>query len=143
MPYYNGSLLRKLIKLDDKVFFGPFYLIRSEVINTVRFPEDMTHVEDLMFFIDIATKKEINYSHVKDCVYYYRKGHASAMSDIAGIEKGYIQLLKKIINISSVSSVDLFILRKKIIKILVLSWLSIMRPGKAISSCIKVIIGLH
>jgi glycosyltransferase involved in cell wall biosynthesis len=142
-PYYNGALLRKLLKLDDKVFFGPFYLIRSEVINAVRFPVDMTHVEDLTFFIDIASKKELQYSHVKDCVYYYRKGHTSAMSDIAGIEKGYIQMLTKLKDISSVSLGDILLLRIKILKMLVLSWLTIRRPERAISSCIKIIFGRY
>ncbi|MBL4775796.1 MAG: glycosyltransferase [Mariprofundus sp.] len=121
-PYYSGKLLPRLLKLDDCVFFGPFYMVRRSRLGGTRFAEGMTHAEDLRFFIEMADRNAIEYGHVNELVYLYRKSESSAMANMEGLERGYLQLLIAIRGLAGVSTFSLTLLRLKVAKILFLSW---------------------
>ncbi|MFK5892033.1 MAG: glycosyltransferase family 2 protein [Pseudomonadota bacterium] len=123
-PYYLGKLLPKLMKLDSRVFFGICYLFNKRILNDTRFNEDMSHAEDLLFYIEISSKKAVNYGFVSKTIYCYRKGHISAMVNLTSLEKGYASLIKNIACLNSITFKNLFFLRMKIMKIMFLSWLS-------------------
>ena len=44
-PYYQGLLLPRLLRLDEKAFF----MFRKEELGGTRFVEQITHAEDLLF----------------------------------------------------------------------------------------------
>ena len=67
-PYYQGSLLPRLLKLDDRVFFGPFYMFRKALLGDTLFSVKMTHAEDLLFFMALASKNKTNY--IVNCKYF-------------------------------------------------------------------------
>ena len=139
-PCYRGPLLPRLLKLDDKVFFGPFYMLRKSCIGHVRFREDMTHAEDLMFYMVIAGESLLKYDFVPELVYIYRKNQGSAMGHIDGLEKGYLQILQFTKLAKGVSWFTHIILRLKIAKILFLSWLSVGSFKKSLRSIKNVFI---
>lgn len=138
-PYYLGLLLPRLLKLDDSVFFGPFYMFRSSLLGQTRFFEGMTHAEDLLFFITLASRNNIKYSHVKKVVYHYRVTKSSAMSKMEGLEKGYLELLREVRKIDNVSFYDVVFLRLKIARILFLSWNARNQLGKGIVAATRAI----
>jgi len=134
IPYYTGKLLPELLKLNDRVFFNVSYMIKKEKIENIKFNENMTHVEDLLFFIETAFKYGLNYSFVEDEVLWYRSGNISAVSNLDGIEKGYYQFLKEL---QKMNSLNIFYLKLKIAKIMFLSRISQKEYFNAIKSVIK------
>ncbi len=137
-PYYSGPLLPRLLKIDDRAFFGIVYMLRKSCIAHVRFREDMTHAEDLMFYMVIADEYRLKYGFVTELIYIYRKNEWSAMSNIDGLEKGYLQILSFTKLSRNVSWMAQSVLQLKIAKILFLSWLSVGNMRGAIKSVGKV-----
>ncbi|MBZ0096702.1 MAG: glycosyltransferase [Sulfuricella sp.] len=124
VPYYRGSLLRRLIRLDERVFFNGCYLVKRRGLSGIRFVEGMTHGEDLLFFIRAAAAHSLQYTYVDADVYWYRQSKFSAMSNICGLEKGYVRLVKAIREMRAISLLEKHYFRSKVCKVMVLSWLS-------------------
>ncbi len=91
-PSHSGDAFPLLMNLSARVFFGPTWMIRRSVIGNTRFPENMTHAEDLAFYLTIARRGR--YSYTDHVVLHYRHGHSSAMSDLDGLHRGYRALLE-------------------------------------------------
>jgi len=136
-PYYNGKLLPRLMALDSRVFFNVCYMFKKEVLGDIRFKEKMTHAEDLLFYMELSNQNNIHYGYVSDKIYFYRSGHDSAMANLNGLETGYIQLLKKLKSLSSVTIKQRFNIRIRIACILLLSRLKNKEYMKAVSSSFK------
>lgn len=137
MPYYNGPLLARLLKLDDKVFFGVPYMFRRSILGNNLFEEDMTHCEDLLFYLRMAAQSKSNYGYVDDVVYYCRVNSFSAMSNFKGLERGYFQFLDAVRSLQGISIFDRLLLRLKIAKILFLCWLSRAEIIKSLTAVIR------
>jgi glycosyltransferase involved in cell wall biosynthesis len=90
-PSYSGNPLSELLKISDSCFFGLTWMIRKRSNITYRFQENISHGEDLLFFIDISKHGGL-YDFVDEDVLHYRKGHKSAMNDLKGLEEGYHQI---------------------------------------------------
>lgn len=138
-PSYTGDLLPPLVKLDSKVFLTYCYMFRREVLGIIRFEEDMTHSEDIFFFMSLANRTNIQYGFVSEPVFIYRVGHDSAMKNLDGLEKGYLLLIKKVSKLSNVSLNQLLFLRLRIARILFLTWLREKNIYRAFNSLISII----
>jgi glycosyltransferase involved in cell wall biosynthesis len=136
-PYYTGLLLPRLLVLDDRVFFGPFYMLRKPKLTEFKFPEKMTHAEDLLFFTLLAAKHQLRYSFVDGEIYHYRTRFGSAMSNIAGLEEGYLMFMKSIFSTIQVSANQKLFLKLKISKIMFLTWFRDHKYLRAIKSIYK------
>jgi glycosyltransferase involved in cell wall biosynthesis len=90
-PSFKGMVYDRLLALDPSVFFGPTWMIRRSAIGTARLPTNFTHSEDLAFYITIARGRI--YASTPEVVLDYRVGHASAMSNLPGLHRGYANLL--------------------------------------------------
>lgn len=121
-PYYSGTILPRLLRLDDRVFFGVFYLFRRRAIDQVRFEEGITHMEDLLFMLRLCCKGSPRVSFINRVVYCYRKGSHSAMSNMRGIECGYTRLLEKTRTMTNVGRIDWWLMKLIVAKTLFLSW---------------------
>ncbi|MBF9059812.1 hypothetical protein HKCCSP123_11525 [Rhodobacterales bacterium HKCCSP123] len=55
----TGPLFPRIAKFDEGVFFGPFYMMRRSAIGDHRFPEGVTHCEDLIFFTELAHDRDL------------------------------------------------------------------------------------
>lgn len=139
-PYYRGELLPRLLKLDDRVFFNICYFFRKDILGDTRFETDMSHAEDLFFYIALASKRPVQYGFVDKLVYNYRSGHISAMSNIEGLERGYVVLLQKIDKISRVTLYQKYYLKIKIAKIMFLSYLHHKKKLKAFKSLFHILL---
>lgn len=88
IPSCKGNILDQLLSLSGSCFWGLTWMIRRNTGKIYRFNEGLTHGEDLLFFIELALDGGL-YDYTEDTVLHYRKGHASAMKDLKGLEKGY------------------------------------------------------
>jgi glycosyltransferase involved in cell wall biosynthesis len=103
-PSYSGNPLGELLKISDSCFFGLTWMIRKKAHIKYRFQENISHGEDLLFFLEISKHGGL-YDFVDDDVLHYRKGHKSAMSDLKGLEEGYHQIYQAL-RVSEVASVN-------------------------------------
>lgn len=138
-PYYHGELLPRLSRLDSRVFFNIAYMLRANKIGSLRFHQDMSHAEDLLFYMEFSCANKCIYGHVNEPIYIYRKNSGSAMSNIDGLEKGYLKLIESIGTLACLSRFELLVLPLKIAKILFLSWVSTGKYFRSITSVVKVL----
>ncbi|WP_422361701.1 glycosyltransferase family 2 protein [Reichenbachiella sp.] len=96
LPNYTGDPFSKLLALSSDCFFGSTWMIKKRDDVSYRFDENMTHSEDLNFYLSFA--KEGYYDFTKEWILSVRMGNESAMSNLIGLENGYIQLIKNIRN---------------------------------------------
>lgn len=89
-PTFRGMAFPELMGMSPKVFCGQTWMLRRSVIGNDRFPEYMRHAEDLAFYLQLARRG--SYCATTEPVLFYRTGHGSAMSDLDGLDKGYLQL---------------------------------------------------
>lgn len=120
-PYYTGNILPRLLALDERVFFNVCYMFKKEILGNVKFTEQMTHAEDLLFYMELANQKPIQYNFISEPIYYYRSGHSSAMTNLDGLEQGYLILLSKINKLKKISLLENLMIHSRVIRILCLS----------------------
>lgn len=137
-PYYNGELLPRLVALDSRVFFNVCYMFKRDILGDVRFKENMTHAEDLLFYMELSSLYPVQYGFVSETIYWYRSGHTSAMANLSGLEDGYLQLIQEVRNLQNISKTDFFIFKTKIAKIMFLSWLSQKQIANAVKSVLYI-----
>jgi glycosyltransferase involved in cell wall biosynthesis len=147
-PSYEGSLLPRLIKLDSQVYLTCYYMFRKSILGKTRFSilgktrfqKNMTHSEDILFFIELASAQDVQYGYVLETVFIYRVGHTSAMSNIDGLEKGYLSLIQKVSELNNISFFQHIFLRIKIARILFLTWLRQKKITRAFEAIFQIII---
>ncbi len=136
-PSIEGAVFSELIKLSNSCLFGPSWMIKREEKTNYQFEKGLTHAEDLCFYLSIAQGR--NYSYVQEEILWYRKGHNSAMSNLRGLENGYKHVYRFVHNIHSVTKADLHYLKKRITRIMFLSWLfDGKNPVQAILSIVRI-----
>lgn len=131
-PSFRGEVLTELARMNSSCFFGNTWMIRGPV--TARFREELTHCEDLMFYIE--QEHVGSYDFTKEPVLCYRQGANSAMSNLDGLESGYkscIQIMRS--NPELVSFSEVF--RIKARSIMFRSFLKKGRPFRAIISWLR------
>lgn len=129
----RGPYFSRLIRLDSSVFFGVAVMVRRAAIGTTRFESGLSHCEDLLFLLEAANKRDWVYGAVDEAVYLYRTGAGSAMSDLEGLESGYLRLFDRCKTLEEAAAEDLTFLQKRIRRIMVRSWLRQGRLIKALS----------
>ncbi|MDV3503093.1 glycosyltransferase family 2 protein [Marinobacter sp. M-5] len=134
----KGPLLERLARLEPGVFFGVLYMIRREKLGDHRFSRDLSHSEDLVFFLTLAHDAGLNYGAIRDTVYEYRLQENSAMSDVDGLESGYLGLIRLSVNMPRISDSCLTTQRQRVQRILFRSWLRIFRPDRALLALYKI-----
>jgi len=128
---FSGNPFQQLIELDESVFFGLSWMIKRVPGYRYQFKEDMTHAEDLLFYISIANQGE--YRATEEVVYKYQVDPKSAMKQLRGLEKGYGQLILEIEKRKDVSVTQIKMLRKKVKSIMFKSYLGAFQPLNAMN----------
>ncbi len=95
VPDFQGNPLKDLLFLSGKCFFGNTWMIKRRKRKIYRFNTDLSHGEDLLFYIELA-RYGSNYSFTSETILHYRTGHTSAMRDIDGLARSYRQIYEKI-----------------------------------------------
>lgn len=123
---FQGNPRSALIRLDERCFLGNTWMIRFIPNQTYTFKVGMTHGEDLFFYITIAEKGI--YKSCEDEILYYRITNSTAMSNLKGLENGYVELYNEIQQIEELDSADLDYLKKRIRRIMFRSYLKALKP---------------
>jgi teichuronic acid biosynthesis glycosyltransferase TuaG len=118
-PRFKGYPYKELVKVDRKCYFGLSWMIKREPQVEYTFKVNMTHAEDLYFYISISERKL--YDYAKEEVLYYRISGKSAMANLIGLEDGYYKLYKNIKRNLPVTAWELVYLKLKLIRIMALS----------------------
>lgn len=118
---YYGDPTRSLVRLDGNCFFGPSWMIKIIPEKTYSFDETITHGEELMLYLSIS--KASVYTSVEEPVLIYRKTENSAMSNLKGLEKGYIKIFQAVKKLDYVDAADKSYMRARIKRIMFLSYL--------------------
>lgn len=134
----SGPLLPRLARLDEEVFFNVLYMVRRSCIGTRRFPVGITHCEDLIFFLELAHDKDLFYGAVEDVIYEYRIQPGSAMSNLDGLERGYLALLDHARSLPRIDAGMYSFMEKRVGSIMAKSWLRRGRVDRALSVLLKV-----
>jgi teichuronic acid biosynthesis glycosyltransferase TuaG len=124
--------LEDLVKLSGKCFVGQTWMIRNKA-NLPRFSKNMTHGEDLLFYVECALKGGL-YSYTDEVVLYYRQSANSAMRNIDGLAQGYRTIGKFICKIKSIDQQLLKNYHRKSKSIIFKSYLKVGQPLKALKS---------
>jgi teichuronic acid biosynthesis glycosyltransferase TuaG len=93
-PSFRGKPFAELAKLNASCFFGPSWTIKRDKYEDYEFDQEMSHAEDLYFYLTISKDKK--YDFTENVVLNYRETEASAMSDLLRLEKGYIDFLQRL-----------------------------------------------
>lgn len=137
IPSIEGEVFSQLVRLNDECFLGNTWMIKREENFNYQFQKGLTHGEDLCFYLSIAQGRK--YSFVKDEILWYRKGHSSAMNNLKGLEEGYLNILKMTKTLQGVHVDDITYLKKRIIRIMFLSWFfDGKKPVQAIKSTFRI-----
>lgn len=120
-PSFRGNPYQALLNLSETCFLGNTWMIKCDKSQRYQFREGLTHGEDLLFYLSIAHQGVFAYTTEE--VLWYRTGTNSAMTNLKGLEQGYAELYSEISHNYSASSQQLWYLKYKIIRIMVLSYL--------------------
>lgn len=123
-PQVRGDMLPRLVRLDERAMCGPFFMVRRSRLGGVRFRTGMTHCEDLLFLIEFSSRSVVHYASVPQVTYLYRTGSGGAMSNMAGIERGYLSLLAELRALPRIGRWDYFRAKMRVARILTLSWVA-------------------
>jgi len=130
----RGPLLGRLARLDEGVFFNVNYMIRRDEVGNHRFADGLTHCEDLIFFLELAHERDLQYGAVEDIVYQYRIQTGSAMTSLDGIERGYMEVIRRSQKMPRIDPAARAAQLRRIRRILVRSWLRRFRPDRSVSA---------
>lgn len=131
-PSFVGNPYHELLRVSDKCFFGPSWMIKRGVGQNYRFKERLTHGEDLLFYLSIA--RQGSYASTSKEILWYRSGNMSAMTNLQGLEQGYVTIYQHLENQYEVDQKQLAVLKKKIRTIMAKSYLGNGQPINAIRS---------
>ena len=121
-PGFWGNPFRELLRLNPECFINcGTWMVRASVAAAGKFPEGITHGEDLVYFLLVSKNVEIGYT--MEVAQIYRRHDSSAMVDLDGLEKGYKYYYRLAKNLPDSYSSDINYLKYKIIRIMVLSYL--------------------
>ncbi|MFT6827467.1 MAG: teichuronic acid biosynthesis glycosyltransferase TuaG [Bacteroidia bacterium] len=121
-PNFSGFPMNRLLMLDQSCLFGNTWMIRRHKEVKYHFDENLTHAEDLYFYISICVQKEGRYTFTNEEILKYRQVQSSAMRNLKGLENGYYSLIKNIKHQNIASNRQLLYLKLKITKIMFLSY---------------------
>ncbi|MEM7108540.1 MAG: glycosyltransferase family 2 protein [Bacteroidota bacterium] len=99
-PKFVGNPLADLIRLSGNSFFGPTWMIKKLNNRSYWFKPELTHGEDLLFYIQLASHGG-EYNYTREVVLNYRDNPQSAMKNLVGLERGYRRLDVEISKLTS------------------------------------------
>lgn len=104
-PSFKGEPLSDLIRFTGKSFFGPSWMIRSSRLGKCRFETDLSHVEDLYFYISLSLNGG-NYDFIYQNVLVHRVHTESAINNHKSLIANFGKVEKKLFNNNSIPLKD-------------------------------------
>ena len=135
IPRFRGKVIDELMRFRSTCFVGNTWMIRKKDQRTYHFREDISHAEDLHFYLSIAG--EGNYSYTNEVVLHYYRHSSSAMNDITGMANGLFSYLKFVKTMDRYDLSIMFELKYRSIRAVCGSYYKTGRKVKAIRTFIK------
>lgn len=86
-PEFEGDPFLEMITLSGRCFFGNTWLMCWVPGAPHRFPERLSHGEDLMFYLQLGPGH--HYRYTTETVLIYRRTGHSTMTDLDGLQRSY------------------------------------------------------
>jgi len=125
----SGNPLLSVASLDPDCLPGSSWLIKKRKEKKYEY-QPWTHCEDIAFYLSICHTGQ--YKYVNECVYRLRRGHASAITNLQGLENGFEHLWFYIASLNRLPEGHAERMRKKIRSIMTKTYLKEMQPGNAL-----------
>lgn len=138
-PSVSGRVVKHMAFMSENVFCMPSAMIRKEKEIQYSFDETMTHSEDIWFLLYVHNQSKLEFTYVEEPILYYRRVGGTAMTNLAGLGRGYIQFLRHVRENNILQRVELNQLRYKIRRIMVLSYLR----GRKIRAAFRFIVASY
>ena len=135
VPSYTGDPFPELVRLSGKCFMGFSWLIRWSPEMTLRFREDITHGEDLVFYFMYSPGKAYRFT-TEPVLIYRRTGHSS-MSDLDGLERSYRKMERLLREQGVATGDELRYFRRRRKRIMAGSFWHARRPFKAMLAVLQ------
>jgi glycosyltransferase involved in cell wall biosynthesis len=132
-PSMSGNPLKDLVTLSGKSFFGPTWMIKRKGEFKYQMLDGLTHGEDLLFYIELASKGD-DYLYTNDLILKYRFHSQSAMGNLDQLGQGYYKIYQILLNKLQIPSTMLVIFRKRVRRIMFFSYMRKMDFIKAFKS---------
>jgi glycosyltransferase involved in cell wall biosynthesis len=135
-PSFRGQPQQELVRIKESCFVTISWMVRTQVIEQVRFVEGLSHGEDLVFFTEVSPG--LNYDFVSTPTLYFRRSGYSAMSNFTGLANGYRNMYRIFLQKNLFLSVtDRLICKMKITKIMILTFVKAGKYRDAFDFAIK------
>ncbi len=108
---YRGNPIPALCSLDENCFFGNTWMFKRMADVQYRFEPELTHCEDLLFYVQYAHGGE--FAFTSEEVLHYRTGNVSAMTSLVGLERGYRFINQRLPSYSHVPKASRILYRQK------------------------------
>jgi len=131
-PNYRGNPHQNLMRLDTRCFSVPAWLIRREKGKNYQMQVNMSHAEDLLFYVEISQNANYLYDYINEEILYYRIHENMAMKKLEPLEKGYLDFYTSLKNYKTANLSIFLYLKYKIARIMFLSYLRNKEIKKAI-----------
>ncbi len=135
-PSFRGNPRDELLHISDSCFFGLTWMIRRDKNKSYHFHYHLTHGEDLLFYLELATEGG-KYDFVEESILHYRKGHSSAMKNLKGLETGYHNIYQLIQVNEKIPDGKVAEFKRKAKRIIFKSYLGHFQPYNSLSSFFK------
>lgn len=132
-PQFTGVPLRELVTLTGSCFSAPTWLCKH-LPQLIPFQEEITHGEDLLFFIQNFGSRTFGYT--TDLVLYYRMTPGSAMTNLTGLENGYRRIYEHLRADPRVGEKDLRRMKRRVKRCMILDYLK-KKDAKSITRMIR------
>ena len=86
-PTFDGDPFPELLSLSGRCYMGFSWMMRWPTDRPIRFDENLSHGEDLVFCMEYSPGKR--YRFTSETVLTYRRTGHSSMSDLDGLERSY------------------------------------------------------
>jgi glycosyltransferase involved in cell wall biosynthesis len=133
LPAFKGNPMAPMLRIKDVCYLGQTWMIRVVPGRKYKMREDLTHGEDFLFLLGLA-RNGGDYDFTTETILLYRRHSASAMTNLDGLNNGYLLTHKEIRSWGEVSIFTSFFFWVKSRKIMFLSYLF---DGRSIRKAFK------
>lgn len=121
-PSYHGNPEVPLLHLSESCYLGQTWMLRRSRHRNYQMREDLTHGEDFFFLLELSRSGGV-YSFTEKTILIYRRHYSSAMSNLDGLNNGYLLVHREIRTWQEVSAITSLIFWIRSRKIMFLSYL--------------------